>query len=83
MSRFSLPLALLLAAGPALAQAPAPSPAPAPAPAATPATTEDPNPVLARVNGQDLRLDEVMATAAEAMPAELRNVPPLMLRTML
>jgi peptidyl-prolyl cis-trans isomerase C len=82
MSRFSLPLALLLAAGPALAQAPAPTPAPA-APAPAPAATEDSNPVLARVNGQDLRLDEVMATAAEAMPAELRNVPPALLRTML
>ncbi|WPB85632.1 peptidylprolyl isomerase [Sediminicoccus rosea] len=88
MSRFSLPLALMLAAGPALAQAPAPArpPAAAPAPAATPApaaAAEDSNPVLARVNGEDLRLDEVMATAAEAMPAELRSVPPALLRTML
>lgn len=84
MPRLFLTLLLLLAAGPALAQVPAPSPAPNPAsPVATPEVGEDPNPVLARVNGQDLRLDEVMATAAEAMPAELRGVPPLMLRTML
>jgi peptidyl-prolyl cis-trans isomerase C len=82
MPRFRLSLLLCLAALPAWAQAPAPIPAspPAAAPAATP---EDANPVLARVNGQDVRLDEVMATAAEAMPAELRNVPPVMLRSML
>jgi peptidyl-prolyl cis-trans isomerase C len=78
MSPFRLSLLFLLAAGPALAQAPAPA-TPAPAPAAA----EDANPVLARVNGQDIRLDEVMATAAEAMPAELRSVPPALLRSML
>ncbi|UPY37576.1 peptidylprolyl isomerase [Sediminicoccus sp. KRV36] len=85
MPRLPLSLLLLLAAGPALAQGPAPTPAAAPAPpaTATPGAAEDPNPVLARVNGQELRLDEVMATAAEAMPAELRSVPPLLLRTML
>lgn len=88
MSRFLLPVLLVsVLAGPAAAQAPAaatavaPAPAPAPAPAASPA--EDPNPVLARVDGQELRLDEVIAGAAEAMPPELRNVPAHLLRSML
>jgi peptidyl-prolyl cis-trans isomerase C len=81
MPRLRLSLLLCLAAIPAWAQAPAtPAAPPAAAPAATP---EDANPVLARVNGQDLRLDEIMATAAEAMPAELRSVPPALLRSML
>jgi peptidyl-prolyl cis-trans isomerase C len=39
--------------------------------------------VLARVNGEEIRLDEVIASAAEAMPAELRNVPAPVLRSML
>lgn len=82
MSALPLGLVLLLAAAPALAQAPAAPPAPAPA-APAPAAAEDANPVLARVNGQDIRLDEVIATAAEAMPAELRSVPPALLRSML
>jgi len=71
MPRFYLAALLLLTGGAAFAQTP-------PAP-----TAEDPNPVLARVNGQEIRLDEVMATAAEAMPAEMRNVPPNLLRSML
>ena len=79
MSALPLGLVLLLAAAPALAQAPAP---PLAAPSA-PAPSEDANPVLARVNGQEIRLDEVIATAAEAMPAELRSVPPALLRSML
>jgi peptidyl-prolyl cis-trans isomerase C len=84
MSPFRLSLLFLLAAGPALAQAPATPTPPAPVPAAAPsAAADDANPVLARVNGQDIRLDEVMATAAEAMPAELRSVPPVLLRSML
>ncbi|WP_191082905.1 peptidylprolyl isomerase [Roseococcus microcysteis] len=85
MARF--PLAALLLAGTFLApgvhaQAPARPPA-APPTAATPAPAADPNPVLARVDGQEIRLEEVIAAAAEAMPAELRNVPPQVLRTML
>ncbi len=77
------PLAALLLAGTALmplgahAQAPAPARPPAAAPAA------EQNPVVARVNGTEIRLEEVIAAAAEAMPAELRNVPPQVLRTML
>jgi len=73
MTRFSLAIMALFAAGAALAQAPNVAPAPA----------EDTNPVLARVNGQEIRLDEVIATAAEALPAELRSVPPHLLRSML
>lgn len=76
-----LPLAALLLAsatllGPASAAAQAPAP-PAPAPAG------EANPVIARVNGEEIRLEEVIAAAAEAMPPELRAVPPAMLRAML
>lgn len=77
-----LPLAALLlaaAAAPALAQ-PA---APPPAAAAAAAPAAEANPVLARVDGQEIRLAEVMASAAEALPAELRAVPPATLRAML
>lgn len=74
------------AAAPLGAQTVAPPPA-APAPAAPPAAAtpapEDANPVLARVNGEEIRLDEVIAAAAEAMPPELRQVPPHMLRSMM
>jgi len=69
MPRLVLAALLLLTGGAAFAQTPPPA--------------EDPNPVLARVNGQEIRLDEVMATAAEAMPAEMRSVPPALLRSML
>ncbi|MFL1461333.1 peptidylprolyl isomerase [Roseococcus sp. DSY-14] len=86
-----LPLAALLLAAtalPALAQGqrpPVPPAAAAPAavPVPPPAAVADPNPVLARVDGQEIRLDEVMAAAAEALPAELRQVPPATLRAML
>lgn len=83
MTRLTL-AALLLAATalPALAQPAASPTAPAPAAAPTPAAG-DPNPVLARVDGQEIRLEEVMAAAAEALPAELRSVPPATLRAML
>lgn len=77
----------------ALAQTAAPTPAApaAPAPAAAPARTTpagtaaapDANPVLARVDGAELRLNDVMATAAEALPPEMRDVPPATLRAML
>lgn len=77
-----------VAPAPAAAAAQAPAAAAAPVPAAAAASVpaapaDDPNPVLARIDGQDLRLDEVIAAAAEAMPAELRSVPPPMLRSML
>jgi len=83
------PLAFLLAtvAFGAVAQTVAPPPT-APSPAAPPAAAaapapEDANPVLARVNGEEIRLDEVIGAAAEAMPPELRSVPPHLLRSML
>ena len=82
MSRFRLGLLLCFAAAPGWAQAPATAPSSTPTQASA-ATPDDANPVLARVNGQEVRLDEVIATAAEAMPAELRNVPPVLLRSML
>jgi peptidyl-prolyl cis-trans isomerase C len=44
---------------------------------------EDANPVVARVDGSEIRLDEVMAAAADALPAELRAVPPAALRALL
>lgn len=76
-----LPLAALLLATAALSPLPmARAQAPA-APAAAPAG--EANPVVARVNGEDIRLEDVMAAAAEAMPAELRAVPPATLRAML
>lgn len=84
MARFSF--ALLLLCGTALlpvsahAQALAPS---ASSPAPAPAAAGEANPVLARVNGEEIRLEEVIASAAEAMPAELRNVPAPVLRSML
>jgi peptidyl-prolyl cis-trans isomerase C len=75
--------ALSLPAG-ALAQAPAPSPAQAPPSSATAAPQPaEANPVLARVDGAELRLNDVMATAAEALPPEMREVPPATLRAML
>ncbi len=59
---------LLGLAGPALAQAPATPPA---------------DPVLATVEGEPVRLSEVLAGAAEVLPPDLRNVPPDLLLTML
>ncbi|MCX7324229.1 MAG: hypothetical protein NTZ14_07295, partial [Hyphomicrobiales bacterium] len=63
---------LLCMAGPALAQAPA-------APPATPLA----DPVVATVEGEPVRLSEVLAGAAEVLPPDLRNVPPDLLMTML
>lgn len=59
---------LLGLAGPVAAQAPAAPPA---------------DPVLATVEGEAIRLSEVMAGAAEVLPPDLRNVPPDLLMTML
>jgi peptidyl-prolyl cis-trans isomerase C len=74
--------ALLLACTALVAPLTAPSAQPAP-PAAVIPPAADPNPVLARVDGAELRLSDVMATAAEALPPELREVPPATLRAML
>ncbi|WP_308116433.1 peptidylprolyl isomerase, partial [Falsiroseomonas oryziterrae] len=69
--------ALLLPAGPVLAQAPA-APAPQPPAAATPAG----DPVLARVDGIEIRESDLEAEIRR-LPEELRNVPPQMLRPLL
>ncbi|MGG5810176.1 peptidylprolyl isomerase [Falsiroseomonas sp. CW058] len=66
--------ALLLPAGLALAQAPASAP-----PAETaPATPAAGNPVVARVEGIEIRLADLQAEAAR-LPEELRGMPPQML----
>lgn len=65
--------ALLLPAGLALAQAPALAPTPGPAPE---------NPVVARVEGIEIRLSDVQEEAAR-LPAELRGMPPQMLYPLL
>ena len=64
--------------GAAPAQTPAPSPAPAPA-AAAPAAAD---PVLARIAGDEIHASE-LADAAQALPEELRGMPPAMLYPML
>src|SRR5690349_21993014 len=61
--------------------APSPSPGPAPAPVGTAQAEADP--VLARVDGTPLTLADVMATAEEVLPNELRGMPPAMLMQML
>jgi peptidyl-prolyl cis-trans isomerase C len=63
----------LLASGLALAQ-PAPAPAPTPAPAG--------NPVVARVEGVEIRLNEVQ-DEVRRLPDELRGMPPGMLLPLL
>lgn len=73
----------LLGILPALAQAPAPgstateSPAVVtpPTTAATSAASLAQDPVLARVEGEAVRLSDVLATAAEVLPPEMRAVP--------
>ncbi|WP_426956179.1 peptidylprolyl isomerase [Muricoccus radiodurans] len=83
MRRLMLSTAILTSAafGAALAQTPpaaAPA-APAPAQAApAPATPTQENPVVARVDGQEIRLSDVRDAAGE-LPEELRAAPPSML----
>lgn len=86
----------LVPAAPALAQAPAPAAAPAPAqtaPAQTPPAQTPPaqtasakaapaDPVVARVNGREIRLSD-LSDAAQQLPAEMRSMPPTMLYPML
>jgi peptidyl-prolyl cis-trans isomerase C len=90
--------ATLLAVVPAFAQQPAPArppapaaPAPAPAPAANPGAATPPtaaaapapaDPVLARVDGQEIHASD-LAEAAQSLPEELRGMPPQMLYPML
>jgi peptidyl-prolyl cis-trans isomerase C len=71
--------ALLLPAGPVLAQAPAPQ---APAPQAPAAAAPAGDPVLARVDGIEIRESDLEAEIRR-LPDELRNVPPQMLRPLL
>jgi peptidyl-prolyl cis-trans isomerase C len=73
LSSAALP-ALCLSAGLALAQAPSPA-APAPATPAQAANAQPADPVVARVDGQEIRLSDVREAAAE-LPQELRNAPP-------
>ena len=76
----SLAVALALVAWLATPQANAQAPAPAPVAAAVPAAAADP--VVARVNGADIRLSD-LAEAAQGLPAEMRAMPPAMLHPML
>ncbi|WP_043337499.1 peptidylprolyl isomerase [Belnapia moabensis] len=62
-------LAALLAPAAALAQ----TAAPPPALQATPQGAEDP--ILARVDGSPVRLSDVMATAQDVLPPEMRTMP--------
>lgn len=64
--------ALLVPAGLALAQGPAPAPTPAPAA----------DPVLARVDGIEIRQSDVEAEMRR-LPEELRNMPPAMLQPLM
>ena len=66
--------ALLVPAGLAFAQAPTPAATPAPGAAA--------DPVLARVDGQEIRVSD-LELEFRRLPEELRNMPPAMLQPLL
>lgn len=60
-----------------MAQAPAPSPAPATAPAGAPTPAMPPvgtDPVVAKVNGEDIKLSDVQS-AAQTLPPQYRGMP--------
>lgn len=71
---------LALGAAPGLAQGPAAAPPAAAPPAAAGAES---NPVLARVDGQDLRASDVLDAAADLLPDEIRAAPPVVVIGML
>jgi peptidyl-prolyl cis-trans isomerase C len=54
----------------------------APAPGGAPAAAAE-DPLLARVDGEEVRMSDVVAVASEVLPPELRNVPPAALLRML
>ena len=72
----TLAAALLLPVAPFAARAQAPAAPPAAPPAGTQAAED---PVLARVDGQPVRLSDVLATAQDVLPADMRDLPPAML----
>jgi len=72
-SALILPL-LLAAAQPALAQGTPPASAPQPPAATAPAQPAAADPLVARVDGQEIRRSEVQAAIAE-LPPELRSAP--------
>lgn len=72
----ALAAALLAAApGAARAQSAAPPASPGVAPLAAPAAAAQ-DPVVARVDGEPLRASDVLAVAADLLPAEIRAAPP-------
>ena len=56
---------------------------PAPAQTAAPVAPAAEDPLLARVDGQEVRMSDVLAVAAEVLPPELRGLPPAALLQML
>ncbi len=74
-----LAASLLLPAGLAGAQ---PAPAPQPAPQAAPQAGQAADAVIARVDGKEIRRSE-LEEAAQALPQELRGMPPQMLYPLL
>lgn len=62
--------------------APAAPPAPGATPPAAPVAGATTNPVVARVDGQDIRMSDI-AEAAQSLPEQLRGMPPQMLFPML
>jgi peptidyl-prolyl cis-trans isomerase C len=81
MRHMALALAFLLPAGLALAQAPAAPTPPAPA-GAQPAAPQAEDPVLARVDGMEIRQSDLAAELAR-LPDQLRGMPPQMLQPLL
>jgi peptidyl-prolyl cis-trans isomerase C len=84
-ARFSLAAALIAAplSGVAFAQADkAPPPAPAPATGATTAAAPAGDPVVAKVNGQDIHLSD-LSDAVKSLPPQMQAMPPTVLYPML